>query len=258
MNSEQKCSNDDIDDINFQFDDFKLTDEINHISPQIQFLRDLPSEKLQPLLLTIDFAYILESMLRNRSYLLVKIRKYLLLFTSTILPDDNPDKEVLCAVFKKKPKEVNYIPKCYCDRMLYYFTLWKDLLIQISNLQINEYICNNGELTPKFYGVMSQIPYINETSKSSDTNYIANVGGTEQEEKFYSDVRIICPDLASQISYHQQIRSDDCDSRSRDVVSEHSIDVPMLPIALSALEEIGRGIVGAHLLLDKKYSLMRM
>jgi hypothetical protein len=65
---------------------------------------------------------------------------------------------------------------------------------------------------------------------------IANVGGTEAKETFYEDVRKICPGLESQISYEylQQIRSDDCDSRSGDVVSKHSIDVPMLPIALSA------------------------
>ena len=67
MNSaEQNCdSNDDTDDINFQFDGLSLADEndINRISPQIQLLRDLPAEKLQPFLLANHSAYILESML---------------------------------------------------------------------------------------------------------------------------------------------------------------------------------------------------
>jgi hypothetical protein len=194
-------------------------------------------------------------MLSKRSYLPLQTRKYLRLFISTILPDDNPDKEVLCTVLNKRPREMNYIPIFYRNRILFYFNLWKDPLLEISYDQINEYLCNNGELTPKFYAVMARIPYINEKSKSSDTNYIANVGGTEAKETFYEDVKNICPGLESQISYFQQIRSDDCDSRSGDVVSEHSIDVPMLHIALSALEGIGRGTVGAHLLVNKKYSL---
>lgn len=253
MNLEQNC---DIDDINLRLDGLELADEndINHISPQIKFLRDLPAEKLQPLLLTNHAAYVIESMLRKNSYLPLQTRKYLRLFTSTILPDDNRDKEVLCTVFNKRPKEVNYIPIVYRNRMLFYFNLWKVPLLEISYDQINDYLCNNGELTPKFYAVMARIPYINEIPKSSDTNYIAKVGGTEAKETFYEDVRNICPGLESQISYLQQIRSDDCDSRFGDVVSEHSIDVPMLPIALSALEDIGRGTVGAHLLLNEKYS----
>jgi hypothetical protein len=238
MNSEQNCdTNDDIDDINLRLDGLKLADEndINHISPQIN-LRDLPAEQLQPLLLTSHSAFVLESMLRKRSYLPLQTRKYLRLFTSTLLPDNNPDKVVLCTVFNKRPKELNYIPIFYRNRMLFYFNLWKDPLLEISYDRINDYRYNNGELTPKFYTVMARIPYINEKSKSSDPNYIANVGGTEAKETFYEDVRKICPGLESQISYEylQQIRSDDCDSRSGDVVSKHSIDVPMLPIALSA------------------------
>jgi hypothetical protein len=258
MNSEQNCeTDDDIDDINLRLDGLELADEndINHISPQIN-LRDLPADQLQSLLLTYHSAYILESMLSKRSYLPLQTRKYLQLFTSTLLPDNLQDKMVLCTVFNKRPKEVNYIPVFYRNRMLFYFNLWKNPLLEISYHQINDYLYKNGELTPKFYEVMAKIPYINEKSKSSDPNYIANVGGTEAKETFYEDVRKICPGLESKISYLRQIRSDDCDSRSGDVVSEHSIDVPMLPLAESALEGIGRGTVGAHLLLNKKYSLM--
>ena len=99
-------------------------------------------------------------MLSERSYLPLQTREYFQLFTSTLLPDDNPDKEVLCTVFNKRPKEVIYIPGLYLNRMLFYFNLWKDLLLEISNGLINDYLRNNGELTPKFYEVMSQIPSI--------------------------------------------------------------------------------------------------
>jgi hypothetical protein len=205
---------DDMELINSQFDGLNLADEsdINRVSPQIQLLLSgLSSEKLQPLLLTICSASVLVSMLSKRSYLLLQTRKYLRLLTSTLLPDDNPDKEVLCAVFNKRPKEVNYIPIQYLTRMLFYFNLWKDPLLEISYRPINDYLCNNGELTTRFYEVISQIPYINETPKSADrnNNNIAKVGGTKPKEIFYSDLRNICPGLESQISYHQQIRSDD-------------------------------------------------
>jgi hypothetical protein len=237
MNSEQNCdTGDDLDDINSQLDGLSLTAEneidLQHISPQIQFLRDLSPKKLQPILLTFLSAYVLESMLSKRSYLPLQIRKYLLLFTSTILLNENPDQEILSSQFNKRPKELKYIPKVYCDRMLFYFILWKDLILQISYQKINDYLCNNRELTPKFYEVISQISYINEIAKSYETKYTAKIGGTKPEATFYSDLRNICPGLESQIIYHQQIRSDDCDLKSGDLVSEtHSIDVPMLPRA---------------------------
>jgi hypothetical protein len=202
---------------------------------QIAKLQTLESKELRSLLLTMRFASELKNMCdgeQKSKYMPVNMRKYILLFISLILKDDNTDRGVLLEVFGCPVARLPYIKKNHRTRFWNYFSPWKDSLLSISyTLKTRTpYLYWNGEFNEEceFIKKLRTLPYVYffEAIGSSEIH----VFGSSLEETFLTDIASVTVPVTVTVQYTMSPIRDSSNSKSGDKLESSLVESHFFPL----------------------------
>jgi hypothetical protein len=190
------------------------------------------------------------------SYMPVKVRKYIHLFISLILEDDNCDREILLEVFAFSKTKLPHIPTKYRQRFWYYFSPWEEILSKIGYSLKTPYLYQNGEFNEscEFIKKLRGLAYV-YSFKLAIGSLNIDVFGTSSEETFLADIGSF-PEFSGKVRYTMAVISDGSDSKSGDKMESSLVDIPLLPFDLMCIHGnqadygVGRGTIGAYLCVE--------
>jgi hypothetical protein len=218
---------------------------------KIKYFKNLSRDQRKSLFLTASLLRQIESCLIKSKYVISVMRKYFCGFITFILGVDHPDYPALIKMFEKSPSELSYIRTRYRNRLWSHFLEWRDCLIFMSYRKKSKWVYANGQCTQECRDILKKFKYLYSFEKAIDSDLVEVVGAAS-EETFREDLKLYS-ELATVVTYTQIIASDDCDSRSGDKVESNLVDIPLLPFNLYPVHDsgVGRGAIGAHLLLTR-------